>query len=176
MRRDPIVLLYRYNHWATDRVLTAASGMSAEQLEVAGHAGHGSVRETFIHLLETQRAWISWLDGSMEPMAAMRRRIDRESVRTVADIRAHWRAIEEQTFGLLERLTEEELESALHMETPWIPATERPMWTLLVHVANHGTQHRSEIAAMLTEHGHSPGYLDVLFYLLESPEYAPTHA
>ena len=33
---------------------------------------------------------------------------------------------------------------------------------MMLHVANHGTQHRSEVAAMLTGFGHSPGDLDVL--------------
>jgi uncharacterized damage-inducible protein DinB len=35
----------------------------------------------------------------------------------------------------------------------------------LVHVVNHGTQFRSEAAVALTEYGHSPGDLDLIFYL-----------
>jgi uncharacterized damage-inducible protein DinB len=40
-----------------------------------------------------------------------------------------------------------------------------PLWQMMLHVANHGTQHRSEVAAMLTSFGYSPGDLDLLFYL-----------
>jgi hypothetical protein len=39
-----------------------------------------------------------------------------------------------------------------------------PMWQLLAHVMNHGTQHRSEAAALLTEAGRSPGDLDMMDY------------
>ena len=39
------------------------------------------------------------------------------------------------------------------------------LWHYLVHVVNHGTQHRSEAAALLTEYGQSPGDLDFLIFL-----------
>ena len=39
-----------------------------------------------------------------------------------------------------------------------------PVWQMLVHVINHGTQHRSEAAALLTAEGRSPGELDVINY------------
>jgi uncharacterized damage-inducible protein DinB len=35
---------------------------------------------------------------------------------------------------------------------------------MLVHVVNHGTQHRAEAAALLTAAGQSPGELDLFDY------------
>jgi uncharacterized damage-inducible protein DinB len=49
-----------------------------------------------------------------------------------------------------------------------------PIWQMLVHVVNHGTQHRSEAAALLTGEGRSPGDLDLIDYAeslaAETPE------
>ena len=45
---------------------------------------------------------------------------------------------------------------------------ERILWHCLFHVVNHGTQHRSEAAAMLTDFGCSPGDVDFTFFLAET--------
>jgi uncharacterized damage-inducible protein DinB len=37
-----------------------------------------------------------------------------------------------------------------------------PRWLTIVHIVNHWTQHRSDMAHYLTECGHSPGDLDLL--------------
>ena len=42
-----------------------------------------------------------------------------------------------------------------------------PVWQMLVHVVNHGTQHRAEAAALLTTEGRSPGELDMINYAEE---------
>ena len=41
------------------------------------------------------------------------------------------------------------------------------LWQVMVHVVNHGTQHRSEAAVMLTDFGHSPGDVDLIYFLNE---------
>jgi len=41
------------------------------------------------------------------------------------------------------------------------------VWQCLAHVVNHGTQHRSEAAALLTAAGASPGEIDLIFFAEE---------
>jgi uncharacterized damage-inducible protein DinB len=49
------------------------------------------------------------------------------------------------------------------------PTTSPKVWQTIVHVVNHGTQHRSEAAAILTGYGQSPGELDFDTFLIENP-------
>src|SRR5437773_2660376 len=50
-----------------------------------------------------------------------------------------------------------------------------PLWQQMIHQVNHATQHRSEAAVMLTKLGHSPGWLDLLYFvdLVGGPDMAP---
>jgi len=44
---------------------------------------------------------------------------------------------------------------------------ETPLWQVLLHVVNHGTQFRSEAGVVLTTFGASPGDLDLIGFLRE---------
>ena len=49
---------------------------------------------------------------------------------------------------------------------------ETPLWQILLHLANHGTQHRAEAGAELTRLGFSPGDVDYMVYIrtVKGPE------
>jgi uncharacterized damage-inducible protein DinB len=66
----------------------------------------------------------------------------------------------------LARLTEEALAGPLDYRTTNGTATrEDRLWRLLLHLVNHGTQHRAEAAVALTAFGRSPGDVDLIVYL-----------
>jgi uncharacterized damage-inducible protein DinB len=64
----------------------------------------------------------------------------------------------------LNSLHDSDMEKIVRYEIPE-GLRERVLWHCLVHVVNHGTQHRSEAAAMLTSFGHSPEGIDFTRFL-----------
>jgi uncharacterized damage-inducible protein DinB len=157
--------LYAYNRWATAKVLDEAAKLTAEQLHRPGQAGHGSIRDTLLHLLRTQLSWLSWWDGSLPPLEAYLLQLEPADHPGIPELRARWEQIEAQTARFVNTLTEGDLARIYTFQIPNGPEQRLPLWQMMLQVANHATQHRSEVAAMLTELGHSPGNLDFLFFL-----------
>ena len=159
MNRDEIKLLFQYNDWANDRILDTAEKLSPEQLAAENEFGWGSLRGALVHLMDAEYAWrvllkdgehVEWLQPQDFP--------------DVAAIRARWDEEREAFSDYLDKLSDDDLLSTISYEGD-DGMRHRVLWHCLAHVVNHGTQHRSECAALLTGFGHSPGNLDFVVFL-----------
>jgi len=81
-----------------------------------------------------------------------------EPLPTIDEVRERWQAEWVAVDAWLPPLTDEVVQY-VHDGVP--------IWVMLVHVVNHGTQHRAEAATILTAHGRSPGELDLINYAEE---------
>jgi uncharacterized damage-inducible protein DinB len=166
---DAVRDLYAYNRWATARILDTAAKLPAEQLHAPQTAGHGSVRDTLLHMLRPQRAWLSWWDGSLSAEDARKITFDPSAYPNVAAVRGLWESVEAQTQTFVGSLADDDLARVYEYTLPNGVEMRLPLWRMMLHIANHGTQHRSEVAAMLTGFGQSPGDLDYIVYAFMNP-------
>jgi uncharacterized damage-inducible protein DinB len=95
-------------------------------------------------------------------------RYDRAEFPDVAEVRRAWEAVAAQTEAFLADLTEEELATVFERTSRDGRVFAQPLWVMMLHVANHGTQHRAEAAGMASAAGFSPGDLDLVFYMAAS--------
>jgi uncharacterized damage-inducible protein DinB len=164
MRRDNILHLFAYNTWANERILAAAAGLSeAEYTADVPGLSHGSVRATLVHTLAAEIIWRRRCVEGVWPTTLLQA----ADVPTFAVLRQRWAAEDAALRQGVAGLTDEALAAPLaYKTTRGAPMTDT-LWLILLHVLNHGTQHRAEAAVALTAFGRSPGDVDLIVYLRE---------
>jgi len=70
--------------------------------------------------------------------------------------------------AFVNNLMDEQLNKVVSYKTTQGIPNERILWQMMAHLVNHGTQHKTEAAAMLTGFGHSPGDIDMIYFLIEN--------
>lgn len=163
MHREAIQRLYAYDRWANERILNTARDLSPEQFLEPDDTPFGSVRNELFHLLDVQRGWrIDW-EQALHGAPSETGFLNEEDYPDLDSIVALWRDVESRTEAFLESVSEDQLPGVITIEFDWGDIS-APLWEMMLHVVNHGTQHRSEVAMKLTNFGYSPGMLDLMFF------------
>lgn len=136
-----------------DRYVTQ---LSDEQFTRDVDYSHGSVRGQIVHLISADDTWFSGLRGVEFPEPLNPADFhDRES------ICAHWDIVEQNMRGYLAALRDEMLfDKPLDGEDK-----DLILWQVLLHVANHGTDHRAQLLRILHDLGVKTTYQDYIFYV-----------
>jgi uncharacterized damage-inducible protein DinB len=159
MNKQTIHMLYQYNRWANARILGAAAKIGEAQFLAPGEFGHGGLRGTLVHTLFAEWIWRLRWQGSPPNV-----RWKPEDFPTFASLKTRWLEEEIKLMEFVDGLTEERLKAEFDYISTEGQAHRRVVWEALAHLVNHGTQHRSEAAAILTAMGHSPGDIDLIVF------------
>ena len=159
MEIGEIRALYAYNSWVNNQLLDAAAALPTEVLRDRHGATFDSIHDNFAHILGAQILWLSrWRGTSPAKLSAGVDFAD------LAAIRAGWVSHQTDLDRFLAQLTPQQLAGKIrYVNLAGQPFAYR-LWQMLVHVVNHGTHHRGEIAELLTRAGHPPPPTDFLVY------------
>ena len=147
-----------YTQWASFKLLMYALTLPDE--DVSKHIGnsHGSILKTFQHTYYADRVWLGRLEGKSGDFE------DAPPGPSLNDLDRDW-------WPLLTRF-----EEAAHSTDPLSllgyknlkgETHQRPIWQVILHIVNHGTYHRGQIASMMRQQGHQPPSTDLIYYYLE---------
>ncbi len=173
MKTDEIKLLYQYNDWADQRILTACAKLSTEQYAAPTSfgTGRGGLRATLVHLVDTVWQWRLTCTGFYNTLLSDAdydaTELNEADFPTLNALEERWQAERQAMWAYIDTLTDEKLNGTLRYVVAGGIVRERLVWHCLLHVVNHGTQHRSEAAALLTSYGQSPGDFDFTMFLNE---------
>jgi len=167
MRPREIRTIYEYDYWAFEKVWECVMQLSDEQFVQELGYSQGSIRHQVIHMMSATQRWLIRLRQE-----AMQPHLEFEDYNTRAAAKAKWDELRAETMAYVNSLSAADLEAVI----PWkLPArglaAENARWEILLHAANHATDHRAQILAMLNQHfGVETPEQDMLFYLLERKE------
>ncbi len=153
--------LYDYNYWANAKILDAAGQVNDAQFIEETPDSHGSLRGTLVHTVGAEWMWRSRWQGT-SPTNELRE----ADLPTLEAIRARWHEEEQQMRAFLSALQDEDVQRVVQYTNTEGKTYAAPLWQMMAHLVNHGTQHRSEAAAILSRLGHSPGEIDLLIFIL----------
>jgi uncharacterized damage-inducible protein DinB len=164
MHIQALHFLYDYNYWARDRLLGKAKTLSLQQFLAPTALDHGSIRNILAHILSAEWIWRRRCQEGDSPTKLL----SFKDFQSVTDLQRRWQEEEALMRGYLSALAGADLSQAITYHTTRGEPRQNVLWHLLVHVVNHGTEHRSQVAAALTASNLSPGDLDIVHYLRET--------
>jgi uncharacterized damage-inducible protein DinB len=161
MNADAIRHLYNY-HFAENRTLWSyIDQLTPEQFTQGSAYSHGSVRNQVTHLIQVDKAWFHALQGMAYPEKYSSSDPDDRPA-----IRALWDQVETDMRAYLAALTDEML-----AEKPIEDPEEDQnliAWQVLLHVINHGTDHRAQTLRLMNDLGVDTVSQDYIFYVYEN--------
>jgi len=153
--------LYDYNYWANERILSGAAQLTDSQFFAPTPHSHHNLHQTLLHTLGAEWIWRVRSAEGVSPRALLKA----EALPTLSAIRACWREEEQKMRSFVAGLTDADLNRTIRYRSTGGNARENLLWEILHHLVLHGMQHRSEMASMLTNFGHSPGGIDFIIFL-----------
>ena len=153
--------LFAYDRWATRQVLAHLDGVDDALWGATGVVAQRGLGSILVHMLGAHQRWRIAIsqEGEGERPAP-----EDEPLPAAASLVDRWEAELAAMDEFLPNLSDGML-AYVHEGIA--------VWQMLAHLVNHGTQHRSEAALLLTQAGRSPGELDLIVYL---EEVVPTRA
>jgi uncharacterized damage-inducible protein DinB len=162
MTRMPadIVKLFAYGRWANAQTLGSVEALNAEELVRPVGGSFGSVLGTLVHLSGADWVWLErWHGKSPRALPGA------QEIASLDVLRGRWRPVEDGMRTFAESLTAERMAEPLTYVNFKGNTFTYPLGETLVHIANHGTYHRGQVATLLRQLGKTPVSTDYLLYL-----------
>lgn len=162
---DAVRSLYAYQDAQYARMWDSIAALDDAQFVQHVPYSIGSLRNHVVHLASVEQRWLARVSGTPLP-----ERLDYADYPTRDAARAVWDAAQQRVHASLDRLTADDLKRPLtytirRVDPPRTLETTSAVWQILLHVVNHGTDHRAQILRILHDFGGPTFEQDYMIYL-----------
>ncbi len=148
-----------YTAWASQRLMEAIAHLNADELWRDFGTADKSVLGTLVHTFAADRFWMGRIDGNLPA-----RFIDQEKDMHVHVLRDDWPAVHARWKKWAAALSDDGVAQPLIYKDMKGNDHSTPLWQVAMHVVNHATHHRGQVAGFLRSMGHTPPVLDLIAY------------
>ena len=162
MTIEDVLYQFAYNEWANARTFGAVDALTPDQLTQNLGTSFPTILGTAAHLVGAEWIWLTrWQGGSPLAMPAW------VSAPAMADLRARLGDVEAARRALLETMTDADLDRTIQFTAFNGRTHTQPFRPMFLHVVNHSTYHRGQIAGMMRQAGATPVGTDLIAYARE---------
>lgn len=156
--------LYAYNDWANARVFAAVRALDPNIFTAPRGNSFSSIRDTVAHIAASEWVWLQRWNGH-SPSAPP----EWASSPEAAALQVRLSEVEAERAELLRRLSDAEIARALTYRNLRGEEFTQPLGEQLLHVVNHSTYHRGQVATLVRQAGLTPPGTDLIVYQRERP-------
>ena len=163
MEPQEIRQLFEYHYWAHGQIIGHIAQLTPAQITATSDRFyHGTAFLTLRHVLDVDWSWMQWCMG----LPGFKYLWEVEDLPDFAALQAFLVRKRPPVMTYIASLSAEDLARDIDIGTAQ-RSTPRwfKQWQILLHIVNHGTEHRTELAHYLTDLGHSPGEINFMHYL-----------
>lgn len=153
MKLDLIKLYIEYHIDTTRRVWDSIEQITEEQFLADNIYSHGSIRNLMVHLTSVERHWLAGLKNQEDVP-----HLQQESYDRIIKAREIFEIVSKDLANYVSSSTDDDLNK------PTDKLSE-PAWQILLHLVNHGTDHRAIVLHKLTELGAPTFEQDFILWL-----------
>ena len=154
--------MFDYHYGMFEGVWACAEQLTSAQFVADNGYSLGSARNHLVHCMNVDDRWMARLKETTLPPV-----LDETTFPDLASIRPEWEAVRARVLAYVTGLSQAELEASVSIAIAgrYSEPQRCRRWEALLHMVNHGTDHRAQILARLHDLGAPTLEQDLMLYL-----------
>lgn len=158
--------LMDYNYGAHDRVWELIMQLDDEQFVQEMDYSWKSVRNHLVHIISVDNRWLARISNTALPD-----RLELQDYPSKVFVRMKWDEVRYHIMNYVASVTDADLQETIEIDIPVRGGIyHNKRWEILVHMVNHGTDHRAQILNLVHQLGGMTIEQDLLLYLWDKEQ------